>query len=121
MRVAKDHHIGVITLGELGRRRAADFVAVAHMNADSVDRDEELFGHIRLISRIGVAEHGLHRRDQAELVQYVGPADITRVKYELNPLQCRMDARPKQPVRIGDESHHVPFGVCHLPFYILEP
>ena len=43
------------------------------------------------------------------------------MKYQLNPRQCSVDARPKQPVRIGDESYHVRFGVCHVPFYILEP
>ena len=119
--VAEDNDIGVVSRGKFGRRRAAHFVAVADVHADPVDGDEELARKISLIRRVSVAEDGFDRRDQPELVQYFGPADITRMKYQLDPRQCGVDARPKQPVRIGDESHHVRFGVCHVPFYILEP
>ena len=121
MRVAEDDDIGVVSCGKLGRRRATHFVAVADVHADPVDGDEELASKIGLIRRVRVAQHGFDRRDQPELVQYFRPADITRMKYQLDPRQCGVDARPKQPVRIGDESHHVRFGVCHVPFYILEP
>ena len=121
MSVAEDDDIGVVSRGKFGRRRATHFVAVADVHADSVDGDEELAGQISLIRRVRVAEDGFDRRDQPELVQYFGPADITRMKYQLDPRQCSVDARPEQPVRIGDESHHVRCGVCHVPFYILEP
>ena len=121
MRVTEDDDIGVVSRGKLCRRRATDFVAVADVHADPVDVDEELAGKIRLIRRVRVAEDGFDGRDQPELVQYFGPADITRMKYQLDPRQCGVDARPKQPMRIGDESHNVRFGVCHVPFYILEP
>ena len=121
MRVAEDDDVGVVSRGKLGRRRASDFVAVADVHADPVDGDEKLVGKIRLIRRVRVAEDGFDGRDQPELVQYFGPADITRMKYQLDPRQCSVDARPKQPVRIGDESHHMRWGVCHLPFCILDP
>ena len=121
MRVAEDHDIGVVSRGKLGRRRATHFVAMADVHADPVDGDEDLVSKISLIRRVRVAEDGFDRRDQPELVQYFGPANITRMKYQLDPRQCGVDARPKQPMRIGDESYHVRFGVGHVPFYILEP
>ena len=121
MRVAKDDDIGVISRGKLCRRWAADFVTVADVHADTVDFKDDFFAQAGVTRRISVAEHSFDWSDQPELVQYPGPADITRVKYQLDPRQCGVDARPKQPVRIGDESHHVRVGVWHVPFYILEP
>ena len=102
MRVAEDHDIGVVSGGKLGRRRATHFVAMADVHADPVDGDEDLVSKISLIRRVRVAEDGFDRRDQPELVEDAGAADITRVKDELDPRQCLVHSRPKQPVRIRD-------------------
>jgi len=120
MRMAEDDDIRVVSRGKLGRRRATDFVTVTDVHADPVDGEKKLSGKISLIRRVRVAKDGFDRRDQPELVQYPGTSDITRMKYQLDSRQCGVDARPQQPVRIGDEPHHMRFGVCHMPFCILE-
>lgn len=77
MGVAEDDDIGVVSRGKLRRGRATDFVAVADVHPDPVDGDEELSRKVSVIWRVRVAEYGFDRRDQPELVQYLGSTDIT--------------------------------------------
>lgn len=111
MRVAEDDHLGVIPRRQFCRGWTSDFVAVADVNPDTVDRHDDFFAQSGLTRWIGVAEHGFDGCDQSELVQNIGAADIPGVKNELDPGQGVEHSGPKKPVRIGDESHNVRFGV----------
>lgn len=111
VRVAEYDDIGVVASRQFRGSWASDFVAVTDVHAETVDRNDELFSQFRVARRIGVAEDGFDRCNQSELVQNVGAADITRVKNELDSRQRLVNAGPKKSVRIGDESHHVRFGV----------
>jgi len=102
MRVAEDNDIGVVASGKLCRGRTADFVTVADVHADTVDFKDDFFAQAGVTRRISVAEHSFDWSDQPELVEDAGAADITRVKDELDPRQCLVHSRPKQPVRIRD-------------------
>lgn len=110
MRVAKDDDIGVVASRQLCRGWTSDFVTVADMHPDTVDCNNDFFAQPGLTRRVGVAEHSFDRRNQSELVQNIGSADIPRVKNELDPRQCLVYPGPKKPVRIGDESHNARFG-----------
>lgn len=110
MGVAEDHDISVVTSRQLLRGRASDFVAVTDVHPDAVDGNDDFLAQPRLTWRVGVAEHGFDRRDQSELVQNVGAADVTRVKNEIDAGQRLVNAGSKKPMRIGDESNDVRFG-----------
>ena len=102
MRVAKDDDIGVVASGKFCRSRTADFVAVADVHANPVDFKGDLVAQTRLTRRVGVAENSFDWGDQSELVEDAGSANISRMKNELDPRQCLVHSRPKQPVRIRD-------------------
>ena len=98
--MAKDDDVGIVASGKFCRGRTADFVTVANVHANTVDFKDDFFAQAGLIRRIGVAEHSFDGSDQPELVEDAGAADITRVNDELDPRQCLVHSRPKQPVRI---------------------
>ncbi len=111
MRMAKHDHVGVVSSRQLCRRWTSHFVAVTHVQPDTVNCNHDFFTQSGLTRRIGVAQHGLDGRYQSELVQNVGAADISRVKNQLDPRQRPVHAGPEKPVRIGDKSYNVRFGV----------
>ena len=110
MRVAEDDDIGIISRCQFRRGWASDFVAVADVHPDAVDCKNDFFAQPRFTGPVGVAEHSFDWRNQSELVQNVGAADISGMKNELDSRQRLMDAGPKKPMRIGDESYYVRFG-----------
>lgn len=110
MRVAKHDDIGVVASRQLCRGWTSDFVAVADMHPNTIDCNDDFFAQSGLTRRVGVAEHSFDRRNQSELVENIGAADIPRVKNQLDPRQRFVYAGPKKPVRIGDESHNARFG-----------
>jgi len=110
VRVAEDDDIGIIPRCQFRGGWASDFVAVADVHPDAVDCNDDFFAQPRLTGRVGIAEHSLDRRDQSELVQNAGAADISGMKNELDSRQRLTDAGPKKPMRIGDESYYVRFG-----------
>ena len=95
MCVAKDYDIGVVASSKLCRGWTAHFVTMADMYANTVDLKENFFAQAGLTRRVGVAEHSFDWRNQSEFVQNLGPADVSRVKNELDPRQCLVYAGPK--------------------------
>ena len=57
---------------------------------------------------IGVAEHRAHRSDRLEFGQHVIGPDITGVENLLDTSQCVEQAGPHHPMRVGDQSDHMP-------------
>jgi len=100
--VAKDDDVGIVASGKFCRGRTADFVTVTDVHANTVDFKGDFFAQAGLTRRIGVAEHSFDWGDQPELVEDAGAANITRVNDELDPRQCLMHSRAKQPVCIRD-------------------
>lgn len=110
MGVAEDHDIGVVPSCQFRRSWASDFVAVTDVHANAIDCNDDFLAQPRFTGRVGVAEHSFHRRDQAELVQNCRATDIAGVKNEIDARQRLVDAGPKKPMRVGDESDDVRFG-----------
>lgn len=108
--MTKDDDIGVVASRQLGRRRASHLVAVADVHPKALDCHDDFPAQLRIAGRVGVAEYSLDRRDQSELVQNPGPADISGVENELDSRQRFVDAGSEKPMRIGDESYDVRFG-----------
>ena len=111
MRVTKHDDICIVSSRQLCRRWTSHFVAVTDVQPDTVNCNDDFFAQSGLTRRIGVAQHSLDGRNQPELVKNVGAADVSGVKNELDPRQRPVHAGPQKPVRIGDESHNVRFGV----------
>jgi hypothetical protein len=82
---------------------------VADVHPNTVDLKDNFLAQAGLTRRVGIAEYSFDRRYQAELVQNSGAADIPGVKNELYPRQCLVHAGPKQPMRVGDQSHDARF------------
>ncbi len=102
MRVPRDHHT------ETG----ADGVdiqflqVVQHMDADALD----LKGQVRRNARrpltfVVVTSDGVYRSEGPQRFQYVRPADIPRMDDSLHSRQRRDGLRPKQAVRVGNQSN----------------
>ena len=110
MRVAVDDDIGIVSSSEFRRGWASNLVTVTDVDPDAIDRDDDFLAQPRFTGGIGVAEDGPDRRNQSQLVQDVGAADIPRMKNEIDPRQRVVDAGPKEPMRIGDETNDLRFG-----------
>lgn len=95
MCVAKDDDIGIVASSKLCGSWTAHFVTVADVHPDTVDLKDDFFAQAGLTGRVGVAEYSFDWRNQSELVQNPGPADIPGVKNELDSRQCLVYARPK--------------------------
>jgi len=111
MRVAEHDDIGVIAGRQFCRSRTPDFVAVADVYPDVVDREDDFFAQLGLARWIRVAKHCFDGCDQSELVQNLGAADIPGVKNELDPRQRLAHSGAEKPMCIGDESHNASFRV----------
>lgn len=119
MGVAIDDDVGVVASSEFLRGRTSNLVAVAEVYSKSVEQQIDLLGESRIARRIGIPEHGPDRRDQSQLLENLGSTHITRVKYQLDPLQRIVHTWTNEPVRIRDEPYEVNAGVWHSRFYIL--
>lgn len=111
MRVAEDDDIGVITGRQFCRGWTSDFVTVADVHPDAVDRHDDFFAQSGLTRWIRVPEHGFDGSDQSELVQNIGATNVSGVKNKLDPGQRLVHSGPKKPMRIGDESYNARFRV----------
>lgn len=103
--MAVDEDVLGVGLQELLRRRASHFVAVTHTDPQAVALSANSFAEAWVIGRVGVAEHGVHRRNHSELVEDLVTADVTGVENQLDSRQRFVNVRPQQTVRVGNQAN----------------
>ena len=119
MRVTVNHHIGIIAICQSLRRRAPYLVPVTHVNSYTLNVHHDLGGELRITSRVSIAEHGPHRRNQSQLIENARSTYVPSVKNQPHPSEGIVNPRPQESVGVGDESDRVRDEVCHRAFYIL--
>ncbi len=109
--VAKDDDVGVVRLEEHCRRRTAELVAMADVNAHPVHLESQHFRQGWIGGIIDVPVNGLHRRELAQLVENARSADVSCVNDQVNAAQRRDGFWSKQVVCVGDEAYDHGWGV----------
>ena len=119
MGVTVDDDICGVAFSQFLRSRTPNLVTVTDVYPNAVDPHVDLVGKRWISGRIGIAEHSPDGSNQSQLIENVRASDITRVEYQLDPLQRVVHTWSHQSVRIGDEPYQVNAGMWHTHFYIL--
>ena len=108
MRVAVHDHVGVVARQQLGRRRAADLVAVAHVDAHAADRRSRSTSVSRGSPGGSVLPYTARTGAiSCELVEDLVAADVAGVQDQLDARERGVHVRPHQAVRVRDQADDV--------------
>jgi hypothetical protein len=102
--VAEDNDVRVVAGEQLFRRRAAQFVAMAHVNGDAVDRLREVGTERRIPGRVRVAEDRLDGGDLRQHAQDFPAADVAGVEDEVHAVERLEALGAHEAVCVGDEA-----------------
>lgn len=118
MGVSVDYNIVRICGHQFRRRWTAEFVSVAHVDADSIQTDLDGLLKSRVSRRISISKNGLNWRNGPELIEYVVSPYVSSVKNEIDARERLMDRRSQGAVGIRYEpDYHRVRRCCHA-FYI---
>jgi hypothetical protein len=107
-----------VSLDELRRRRTAELMAMAHVDAEPADAQRNGLDELRVIGRIGISEYRAHRCDQGELVEYLSTSDIPGMENQADARECFVHSGSYQAMSVRDQADEVLIS-RHRPFYIL--
>lgn len=118
MGVSVDYNIVRICSDQFRRSRAAEFVSVAHVDADSIQADLDGFLKSRVSRRIGVAVNGLNWRNDPKLIEYLVSSYIASVKNEVDARERLVHVRPQSAVSVRYKPDYKRVRPCCHAFYI---
>ena len=81
--------------------------------------DFDNFGRRKLCRprlRIDIAAHGVRRRQRAQRVEHLGPADVAGVDDHVRSPQRRHRLGPQKAMRIGDDADDSLFAAAHWTY-----
>ena len=101
--VSVDENVLVVSGKQFLRRRYAELVAVADVNAEPANLEHQREGEIRIAHWICIAAHCFDGSDLSELLEN-SIADIAGVNDQLGTFERAADSGSQEPVSIGNES-----------------
>ncbi len=104
MRVAVHDHVAGVPRQQQLRPRAADFVAVAHMNREAANVQPAFSPQQRVSSIVDVAGYSFDGRNRGQLTKNVRAADVAGMDDQLDASQRVPQLRAEETVRVGDEA-----------------
>jgi hypothetical protein len=105
MGMTVNQHIGVVTLRQLRRGRASDFVTMTHVHADSADGQHDLRLETGKIRWIRIAENRAHGSYESQLIENLPPAHISRVQDQLNTGKGIVYGTSHESVGVRDQAN----------------